>query len=237
MAEQPEHKEKKKQKKPSEQQKTQEKTEEDIKYAKLSDDDIKEKLDQGFIHIRAIIELMGAPKEHIQNTLKKYVEKISNDDSLILLNAEFSEPKEAEETDGKFFMCFVEVEMLAKSISTVSFFCFDYMPSSVEIISPENVQYKSAELSNFFNDIQARLHSLDKFLKDTLAKQKNLLRNSNRLLRNNIIIVISHDGPLSSEELSKKVGITSEQLNPFLDAMVNDNYLKKEGDKFSLMKK
>lgn len=208
-----------------------------IKYVKLSDDDMEEKLGQGYIHIRSIIELMGAPKEHIQDTLQKYVEKISNDDSLVLLKADFAEPKIAEDTDDKFFMCFVEVEILAKDISAVSFFCFDYMPSSVEIIAPEVMQYKAQRLSAFFNDLQARLHSLDKFLKETIAKQKNLLRNSNRLLRNNVLIVISHDGALPLDELSKKVGISTEQLSPFVDAMVEDKHLNKDGDKFSLMKK
>ncbi len=222
---------------PLEAEKPQEQPAEGIKYVKLSDDDLKDKLEQGQIHLRSIIELMGAPKEHIQSTLQKFVEKISNDSDLTLLKAEFSEPKETEESEGKFYMCFVEIEMLAKDISTVSFFCFDYMPSSVEIIAPEMMQYKAQALSSFFNDVQARLHALDKFLKETIAKQKNLLMNSNRLLRNNIIIVLDHDGSLSLDELSKKVGIPAEQLQPFLDAMIEEKYLNKDGDKFLLIKK
>ena len=37
---------------------------------------IKEKVDKGYVHARVILEMLGAPKEHIEQTLHDYIEDI-----------------------------------------------------------------------------------------------------------------------------------------------------------------
>src|SRR3989338_2455274 len=172
-------------------------------------DILREKLERGYIHCRTIIEILGAPKEHVMNTIKAYVDKIRADDQYIILQEEYSEPKEVE----KMFTQFVELEILAKDASAIAFFCFDYMPSSIEIIEPETFIYRAADFSSFFNDLQALLHKMDRFVKEFAAQQKNLLRNSNLLLRNNILIVLTYKGPLDFVELSRRIGIPESQLD------------------------
>ena len=61
-----------------------------------------EKLIAGETHIRCriIIEILGKPKEHVEKTLKMYVDKIKGDSNLIILNSDFSEAIEKYLTKG-----------------------------------------------------------------------------------------------------------------------------------------
>ncbi|MEM3127156.1 MAG: hypothetical protein QW331_03765, partial [Candidatus Woesearchaeota archaeon] len=116
--------------------------------------DIKEKLEKGYIHARVIIELMGKPKEHVEKTIKDYIKHISEDQNFEVLNQEIAplEPKE------EYFVTFAELEILCKDVPSLVGFCFDYMPSSIEIIEPEKINYDRHQLSSIINDLQARLH-------------------------------------------------------------------------------
>ncbi len=191
---------------------------------------LREKLEKGYIHYNTIIEILGGPKEHVVSTLKAYVEKIRADENYTIFKEDYSEPKEVD----KLFSQFVELDMLAKDASAIAFFCFDYMPSSIEIIEPENFHYRAADFSGFFNDLQARLHKIDRFVKELSAQHKNLLRNSNLLLRNNVLIILTHKGALNLDELSKRAGIPSTQLKPFVEQMVKERYITFDGSAYAL---
>ena len=43
------------------------------------------------IRCRIIIEVLGKPKEHVENALKEYIEHIKQDSELVILNEEYSE--------------------------------------------------------------------------------------------------------------------------------------------------
>ena len=135
----------------------------------MDEREIKEKIEKGYLHFNSIIEVLGKPKEHIEETIKAYVEKIKTNKNFIILNEKFSEAKPVE---GNLFNVFVELEALAKNTEELVFFCFDYMPSSIEIIEPEEIVYKNREFAGFLNDLQARLHGIDMALNN--IKQKIL---------------------------------------------------------------
>ena len=96
--------------------------------------------EQTHIRCRIIIEILGKPKEHVEKTLRIYVDKIKNDSDLVILNSEFSEAAEKE----KLWATFVELDMIIKGIPKLIAFCFDYMPSSVEITKPEEFVMKKS---------------------------------------------------------------------------------------------
>ncbi|MFP4112409.1 MAG: hypothetical protein ACLFPQ_01690 [Candidatus Woesearchaeota archaeon] len=190
---------------------------------------VSEKLEEGYISIRTIIEMMGRPKEHLMETLKSYVKKLSESDNYEVLNEEYSEPKEE---DGMFNV-FVEVEMLVKNIEEVAWFSFDYMPASIEILEPEKLNYKAPELTNFLNDLLGRLHHLDMSFKTKDASIKKLNANSEAILKNFIGYLIK-DEPKTVDELSEPLGIGKEQLERLLDRLIGNKYLRKEDDKYFL---
>ena len=200
--------------------------------AKLDKDKIQEKLENGYMRVRAIVEMVGGPKEYIVKTLKLYIDKISQDRDIIVLKEKYSKPKKVD----KLFSLFVEVEMLVKDAKTLAFFCFDYMPASIEIMEPNTFIYKAADFAAFFNDMQARLHRLDYVIKELTAKTKVLERNAGLLLRNNIITLLKEKDK-KLEEMAGETGIPAEQLKPFLTKLANEGWLKEEGNKYILLKK
>ena len=113
------------------------------------------------IRCRTIIEVLGKPKEHVETALNQYIGHIKEDSELVVLNEEYSDVKE----QGKLWSKFAELELVIKGTRKLISFCFEYMPSSLEILKPEHLIMRNAEISNFLNDLQARLHNVDMIVK------------------------------------------------------------------------
>jgi hypothetical protein len=120
---------------------------------------------------KAIIEVAGAPKEHIENVIKEIVEKIKNEKDI-----ERFKIFEAQEKD-KMFFTFTEIEINFKNFEEISGFCLDYFPSSIEILE-EDVNVKREELENTLNDLLAKLHQYDMTLKNLKAENIMLKKNT-----------------------------------------------------------
>jgi len=188
--------------------------------------------DEGKIYARAIIEMLGKPKEHVANTLKEFVQKIKEDKSFKIIKEDFAEPNE----HGQMWATFVELEFEAKNISTITGFCFDYMPSSVEIIEPDRLVMSRDNISDFLNDLQAKLHGLDMLLKQSKSENEFLRKNTNALLRN-LITVTLHTGPKDLKTLSQIAGIKEDELKKFLDNLIKLEVIKEQKGVYSLTKK
>ena len=194
----------------------------------IDKDDIADYLDKGFLHCRCIIELVGAPEHYIKDTINKYVDKISETKNIKLISAKIEEPKK----ERGLFATFTELEFMAKSPDTLVFFCFDYMPASIEIMAPESIHFRASDFTTFFNDFMARLHKVDMLVKDLTAKNKNLLKNSNRILRNMVVVTLAYNGSLTVDALGEKIGINSEQLLPFLKEMEKEQWITAKDGKW-----
>src|SRR3989344_60198 len=98
---------------------------------------IKERLNQGHVHSRVIVEVVGKPKEHVEDTIKNYVEKLKTNPDFEIITHNISEANEIkDEKNPGLWGTFAEIEMITETFSNMVGFCFDYMPSSVEILSP-----------------------------------------------------------------------------------------------------
>lgn len=177
---------------------------------------------------RAIIEVAGKPRSHIESTMRLVVEKLKAEEGIKVLNANINEPKQHED----IYSAFAEVEVGLQGFESVLLLCFEYMPSSIEFIEPEQPKIDSLALTGIFNDLLARLHQADMRLKDVNAANIILEKNANALLKRAISLVLK-EGEKTEEELSKSVGIIPEQLKPFLDRFVQERIIKKNGDKYS----
>ncbi len=181
------------------------------------------------IRCRIIIEVLGKPKEHVENALKEYIEHIKQDSELVILNEDYSEINE----QGKLWSKFVELDLVIKGTKKLISFCFEYMPSSIEVVKPEHLIMTNPELSNFLNDLQARLHSVDMIVKQMKAENDFLRLNMNAIISNAIIITLKISS-LPLEQLSKVTGIHQKELQTFLEKLIKDNKVKKENDVYSL---
>lgn len=182
------------------------------------------------IRCRAIIEVLGKPKEHVENAIKEYIKHIKEDAELVVLSEDYSEIREQDNLWSKF----VELDVVIKGASKLIGFCFEYMPSSVEVIKPESLAFSCSELSNFLNDLQARLHNVDMAVKQLKAENEFLKQNMNATIHNTIMICLKVSG-LSLEQLSQVTGVDKKELEIFTDKMLKENKIKKEDGVYSLV--
>ncbi|MBW2994098.1 hypothetical protein KY315_01605 [Candidatus Woesearchaeota archaeon] len=174
---------------------------------------------------KIIIEMMGAPKEYIEKTLKDYLEKLKKDGIKIK-----TEVIEDAQKQGELFSTFAELDIEFDKLEDLFGFCFDSMPSSIEIIEPEELHLTSEDFSNYLNDLQAKLHEVDMVVKTTRAQNAILDKNAMNVFKN-FISYLCKDG-MTLEEMSKIVGIEGKNLQKFVDILIKEDKIKKEGDKY-----
>lgn len=205
------------------------------------------------VKFMAIIELLGAPKKYVSDTLKSYVEAIKKNSDFHIISSKISSPKKAEKDEKDpqskdiktdLFAAFVELEVATKRKAKLFDFCFNYMPSSIEVVEPMNISFSANEMSKYLTDIQGTLHHVDFTLKQTNAanqllseRNQNLTRNMVQMLQNNIILSLKEKNNKSLDDLAKNTGVPADQLKPFIDRMVAAGDLKIDKDKYSLVKK
>lgn len=182
------------------------------------------------IRCRAILEVLGKPKEHVEKTINLLVEKVKENPNNSVLSEKFAEIK----PEGKtMFSTFVELEIVFRGISELSGFCFDFMPSSIEIEKPEQFILKNRDISNILNDLQAKLHTVDMVTKTIKAERDFLKRNLGTTIKNIITILIKINKN-TLEDLSKFTGINEEELQEHIESLIKEGKIKKEEDKYQL---
>ncbi len=190
-------------------------------------EDINELVAQGWLHTNIVLQIVGAPKEHVEKTMQTLITQMSEDSHYDVRDKKLHEP-ELQEGSDKIFSTFAEIELLVKSYDSLVMLCFEYMPSSIEIASPEHLEISNTDISNLLNDLMDRLHRVDFLLKQKTARNDILERNAARMLKNSILIAV--ENPRSTGELSKIVGIGTEDLEKFLEQFASEGELVKDGD-------
>ncbi len=185
--------------------------------------------ERAHIRCRAIIEVLGKPKDYVEDAIKQYIEHIKQDPELVVLNEDYSEIKEQGHLWGKF----VELELVVKGIKKLIAFCFEYMPSSIEVLKPEQLAISNIDLSGFANDLQARLHNVDMVVKQQKAENEFLKQNMNVIIHN-IVMICLKVSSLSLQQLSQITGIESKELEIFVEKLVKENKIKKENNSYLL---
>ena len=182
---------------------------------------------EGQVLARIIIEMLGTPKEHVETTLREYVKSLKDERELKVVNEHIAAPEEYDQ----MFCAFAELEIWFKNISRLLNFCFEAMPSSVEIIEPMQLQLQAAELSGHLNDLQGRLHTLDMALKKVNAEHDVLKNNADALFRNLITLALKQ-GPKALSELSEVIGVQEDELESVLKGLLNIDYIKQSNGKY-----
>ncbi|MBI2145533.1 hypothetical protein HYU18_04400 [Candidatus Woesearchaeota archaeon] len=196
----------------------------------ISEAEVREKLEKGALRLNAVIEIVGAPKEHVEDTLRLLLKQLREEKGVDVVGGKVHEPKP--QGEGPFFTTFAELDVLLKDFSALVGMCFNYMPSSIEVVEPTQFKLAPSEFSSLFNDLLGRLHEVDMRLKNTNAANILLDKNLYNLLKNAVLLALG-SGTKSISELSQKVGIASEQLEPFLGKFVEERILSKNGQYYS----
>jgi hypothetical protein len=196
--------------------------------------DIREKLEQGYIHTRTIIEVVGRPKEHVENSLKEYLGKLKQLKELEVLKQDIADINHLEKEN--LWTVFAELEIMFKDMISLTQFCFDFMPSSIEILAPEQIAFQNRELAIVLNNLQGKLHNLHAASKHLLNENVICKKNIQVILSNFVSILLLKSGK-TLEQLSKPTGLPPDKTEILLETMIKQGRIKKEGDLYTLIKK
>jgi putative lipoic acid-binding regulatory protein len=104
---------------------------------------------------RITIEVMGSPKEHVEKALVDVINKLKNDKQIEVVNVK---AYKAEQQENKLWSTFADIEIETKNLKKLSDICYDYMPSTLEILEPIGMEMQSIEVQDFINDVLTRMH-------------------------------------------------------------------------------
>lgn len=194
--------------------------------------EITEKIEAGWLEVRAIIELLGKPKEHIEETMSLLIEKLKTEPNMQITNIHIEETFEQE----GMYATFAEIEVIVKKLDHLTGFCFDYMPSSIEIVRPARFEFPVKLLNDLYNDVQMRLHNTDMTLKNTRGQNVILQQNFDAILKN-LIIMALRTGDKTFDELSQATGVKPEHLQEIVKLLLPDKIIDYDGKKISLNSK
>ncbi|MBW2998981.1 hypothetical protein KY321_05575 [Candidatus Woesearchaeota archaeon] len=168
------------------------------------------------IKAKIILEIAGFPEKHVEETIKKVIEKIETTDKYTLDEKEIFPIEKKDET----FATFAETIITFENIVDVYEFCFNFMPSSIDIIEPEdNISIKSNEFNDGINDLIATIHHQDMFLKNSNANFKKINENLNKLLLN--FVTYLHKDGKNVQEMQKFIGVSEEKIKEFVKTLNN----------------
>ncbi len=148
-------------------QKDPEKSEKDIQT------NIKEKLTRGWIQVNFIFEVIGKPADYVEESLKNLLDVLEKEKNAIVIKREQRPSEVYEET---LFSTFAEVTILIENLRRFMNIVFDYMPSSIEIVEPQEIKVKYADLNLVMNELANNLHRNDLEMKKIQFERNFLSR-------------------------------------------------------------
>ncbi|MDD3175055.1 MAG: hypothetical protein PHU51_01105 [Candidatus Nanoarchaeia archaeon] len=197
----------------------------------MKDKEIKEYIEKKYLRINTIFEIIGHPKEHVESTMKAYVENIKKDSEIVVLKEEY-EP--AEELEGGVFGVIAEIEMLVKNIEKLTWLCVNFSPASIELIEPDEVVIEQKEITHWLNDLLAKLHEIGVAQKKIHSDNEGLIRNFNAMTRNAILLVLKE--PCDIQSISKKIGMEDKHTELFVEKLIKEKKIVKEKNVYHLIR-
>jgi hypothetical protein len=190
-----------------------------------------ERLDKGQLYCRIIIEMLGKPKSHVDKTFNAFIEQFAKEDDVTVVKRMYSKTKK----QGELFTRFAEIEFWAESLSTIIAICFDYMPSSVEVLEPETVVFPVSQLNAYLNELQGKLHHVDMVAKNA-ETEKAILGNNLFKMTENCVLLSLATGAKAESEISRYTGISTENLSKITGSLLQKKKITKQGDKYALLR-
>jgi hypothetical protein len=159
-----------------------------------------DELERPKIHASFIVEMMGKPPEHLDETLKRLVDKIGTDKGVKIVDKRFFDPKKVEQKAGEkeageklkekvddkriqvlhdIFTCFAEIDAEFDNMESLIMTAFTYMPSNIQVTYPENFVMKNNDIDSILTTIVLKLHKYDDLAKK-FTIERALLENKLR---------------------------------------------------------
>lgn len=196
----------------------------------MKESQIREHIAKGWIRAIVTFEVVGKPAKHVEQALAEYIENIKKDSRIIILQEEREEALEHE--DG-MFSTFSEAELLVKDLETFTWLCINFSPASIEIIKPEELVVEGRDITNWLNDLLAKLHEIATGYRNAKNAHGHMTVALNELIMNAILLSLKQ-GIKTAKDIEKDTGIVTDQLDPFLKHLVEKKRIALNGKSYSL---
>lgn len=120
-----------------------------------------------------ILEVLGKPKEHLAEALGELIDKIGNEKGVFLISKKIHEPKLVKDQKD-LYTTYAEVEIKVEKSILLASLMFKYMPSNIDIISPENITLTNNDFADILSEVTRRLHSYDEIAR-VIQMEKQML--------------------------------------------------------------
>lgn len=197
---------------------------------KMGRKEIKQRVADGWIRATVLFEIAGNPKKHVEDTLKLYLDNISQDESIITLKEDLEEAINIE--DQGVYSTAAEVDYLIYGLDKLTWFAFNFMPASIEVSDPGELTFSDKDFNNWMNDLLAKLHEVNTAHTGLKTEHQALVKNLNAAIRNNIFLAVDA-GASAAEEIGKKAGMSAENVKKFLDKMVEEGKLSVKDGRYA----
>lgn len=122
-----------------------------------------------------IVEVIGKPAEHLVETLKDIISKISEESGVEVTRSRINEPVLLKDQKD-FYSSFADIEIEADTMKTLSRLMFRYMPAHVDVLYPEKLSIDNNDFGEMMNDILKTLHGYDEVAR-VIEVEKKILEN------------------------------------------------------------
>ncbi len=136
------------------------------------------------IRIIVIYEILGRPAEHIRISLEQLIDRIGENPGIKIIDRKVHEPHLIEEKkdknktmniEGELFSTFAEVELELDNLMLLFHLVLNTLPSSIEVIKPEELRLKNFDLTSVVSDLTIKLHRYDEVTKALLIEKNQLI--------------------------------------------------------------
>lgn len=125
------------------------------------------------INAMMIIEVIGKPPKHLNETLERIIKEISEEKDVTVVSKKINSP-ELMKNQKNFYMNFAEVEVEVGDVLRLVILMFKYMPAHIEIINPGAIVLTNNGWNDILNELTRRLHGYDEIAR-VIQVEKNIL--------------------------------------------------------------
>src|SRR3989344_510652 len=104
------------------------------------------------INAMVIIEVIGKPPEHLNETLEMIIKSIDNEKGVRVKSKKINNP-EVMKNRKDFYMNFAEIEVEVEKILHLVILMFKYMPAHIEIMNPEMIVLTNNGWNDILNEL------------------------------------------------------------------------------------
>jgi hypothetical protein len=121
-----------------------------------------------------IIEILGRPVEHLEQTLDELINKLGVEKGVSILKKTINKAKKVEKADN-LWTTFAEIDLSFESLPIFMNAIITYLPAHVEVYEPEMFKMNAFEMNDFTNFVVSRLHTYDALAKRIMGEREILV--------------------------------------------------------------